>query len=269
MKPVKAPIVTLLTDFGTKDHYVASMKGVILGINPRCQVVDITHHLHPQNIMEGAFVLANAFSYFPEGTIHLAVVDPDVGGERIPILIVTDRFFFIGPDNGLFSLVIRKEEMKEAYALTEKRFFLPEISHTFHGRDIFASVAGHLTLGLAPKTLGRRIDSLKTLNFPEPSVREKGLMGEVIHVDSFGNLISNIDGDKLSRYTRGGPFLIRAGKKTIRELKRGYWEGKTGEPIALFGSGGLLEIAVREGSAEKHLKIKKGDKIIVQTTGDD
>jgi len=262
---MKHPIITLLTDFGTKDYYVASMKGVILGINPRCKVVDISHHIHPQDIMAGAFVLAHAFSYFPEGTIHLAVVDPGVGGARAPILIVTDHFFFVGPDNGLFSLVLRKEKIRETYVLTEKRFFLPEISQTFHGRDIFAPVAGHLTLGISPKAFGRRIDSLKTLNFPEPIVRGMNLIGEVIHIDSFGNLITNIGREGFSQFIQGRPFLIKAGKGIIKGLKDGYWEGKKNEPIALFGSGGCLEIAVREGSAEKMLKMKKGDSIRIST----
>lgn len=261
MKPVKDPIVTLLTDFGTKDHYVASMKGAILSVNPRCKVVDITHHIQPQNIIEGAFVFSNAFSYFPKGTVHVAVVDPEVGGARDPILIVTEHSFCVGPNNGLFSLALRKDRMKDAYVLTEKRFFLPEISHTFHGRDIFAPVAGHLTLGISPKAFGRRIDSLKTLDLIEPSAKEKRLIGEVIHVDSFGNLITNIHRDRFSRFIQGRPFLIRVGKVTIKVLTRGYWEGQKGEPIALFGSGGFLEVAVREGNAEKRLKVRRGDPV--------
>lgn len=268
MKTVRNPIVTLLSDFGTKDHYVASMKGVILSINPRCQVVDIAHQIRPQDILEGAFVLANSFSYFPEGTIHLGVVDPEVGGARAPVLIVTERFFLVGPDNGLFSFVLRKEGMKEAYVLTEKRFFLPEISHTFHGRDIFAPVAGHLTLGVSPKSFGRRISSLKTLNIPEPMAGDNGLSGQVIHIDSFGNLITNIDREEFSRFIQSRPFLIRAGKKTIKVLKRGYWEGKKGEPMVLFGSGGFLEVAVREGCAEKQLNLRKGDSIRISVIDD-
>lgn len=269
MKAVRNPIVTLLTDFGAKDHYVASMKGVILRINPRCKIVDITHHISPQDIMEGAFVLANAFSYFPEETIHLAVVDPGVGGARHPLLIVTDHFLFVGPDNGLFSLALRKERMKEAYVLTEKRFFQPEISQTFHGRDVFAPVVGHLTLGLSPKAFGRRIDSLKPLSFPEPIARGRNLTGEVIHIDSFGNMITNINQEGFFQFIKDRPFLIRVGKKTIRDYKRGYWEGKRNEPIALFGSGGFLEISVNEGNAQKVLKVKRGDRVFVQNARDD
>lgn len=263
MKAFRTPIVTLLTDFGMKDHYVASMKGTILKINPRCQLVDITHQISPQDIMEGAFVLANAFSYFPEGTIHLAVVDPEVGGERAPILVVTERFFFVGPDNGLFSFVLRQERMKAAYVLTQKRFFLSEISHTFHGRDIFAPVAGHLTLGVSPKTFGRKVEGIKQIAFPAPLVRGRELVGEVIHIDAFGNLITNIDRKEFSEFIQDQPFLIRVGRETLHVLTQGYWEGRTGEPIALFGSGGFLEVAAREGSAEKHLKVRRGDPITV------
>lgn len=258
---MKTPLITLLTDFGTRDHYVASMKGVILRINPKCKIVDISHQIHPQDITEGAFVLASAFSYFPEGTIHLAVVDPEVGGARHPVLLVTDHFYFIGPDNGLFSLVLRKERMKEAYILTEKRYFLPEVSSTFHGRDLFAPVAGHLTLGVSPKAFGKRVDSLKTLTFTGPRIGGEDLVGEVIHIDSFGNLITNIDRKTFLKFIQQRSFLIRAGRRTIQSLTRGYWEGKKDEPIALFGSSGLLEVAVREGSAEKMLKMKKGDPI--------
>ncbi len=265
MKRLAVPIVTLLTDFGMRDHYVGAMKGVILRINPTCQVVDITHQIRPQDVMEGAFVLANAFSYFPEGTVHLAVVDPEVGGERHPILIVTERYFFIGPDNGLFSLALRQEKVKEAYTINERRFFLPQISSTFHGRDIFAPVAGHLTLGVPPEKFGRRIDSFKILPLPEPIKRGEVLMGEVIHVDSFGNLITNIDRKTFLQFIQRRSVLIRAGRKTIQGLAKGYWEGKKGEPLALFGSGGFLEIAVREGSAEKRLKMKKGDRIQINT----
>lgn len=261
---MRNPIVTLLTDFGTKDHYVASMRGVILRINPGCKVVDITHEVPPQDIFEGAFILSNAYSYFPEGTIHLAVVDPEVGGKRDPILIVTERYFFVGPDNGIFSLALQNEKVREAYRLSQRRFHLPEVSHTFHGRDIFAPVAGHLTLGISPKAFGQEIDSWRRLNFPNPLFKERAIEGKVIHIDSFGNLITNIDRDRFLQFIRNQPFLIQVGKKRIKDLKSGYWEGERGEAIALFGSMGLLEISVRDGSAQRVLKIEKGDPMRVR-----
>ncbi len=262
-KSMKKPIITLLTDFGTRDHYVAAMKGVILKINPQCRLVDITHQVSPHDSREGAFVLAGAYSYFPEGTIHLAVVDPGVGGARKPLLLVTPKYCFVGPDNGLFAMIARKERLKQIIILDRKKYHLSKVSMTFHGRDIFAPVAAHLSLGVKPAALGHPGDALEGLRMEEPVTRAGGLRGEVFHVDAFGNLVTNIDEEGLLRFTRGRPFVIRAGQKTIRGLKKGYWEGKKGEPIALLGSGGLLEISVREGSAQKILKMKRGDPIII------
>jgi len=255
------PIITLLTDFGTKDHYVASMKGVILNINPQCLLIDITHQVRPHDIREGAFILANAYSYFPKGTIHLSVVDPGVGGARKPLLIVTQNYCFVGPDNGLFTMITQKECVKQIIALDKRKYHLSKVSTTFHGRDIFAPVAAHLSLGIKPNALGHKIDSLVWLGFEGPFIKEGKLLGEILHIDAFGNLVSNIDERKLFRFIQSRPFVIRAGRKAISGLKKGYWEGKKGEPIALLGSGGFLEICVREGSAQKMLKAKRGDPI--------
>ncbi len=259
------PIITLLTDFGTKDHYVASMKGVILRINPQCRLIDISHHVVPHDIQDGAWILANAFSYFPKGTIHLSVVDPGVGSPRKPVLLVTPNYFFIGPDNGLFGLVAQRERVKQLVVLTKKEYFLPNASMTFHGRDIFAPVAAHLSLGVKPSAFGYKTRSLKELEVQRPIVKDGELSGEILHVDTFGNLVSNIDEGKLFQFIQGRPFLIRVGNKGIHELKSGYWEGKKGEPIALIGSGGFLEISVREGNAQKMLKARRGDPIQVTT----
>jgi S-adenosylmethionine hydrolase len=262
---MKNSIITLLTDFGTKDHYVASMKGVILKINPQCTLVDITHHVNPHDIREGAFILANTYSHFPIGTIHLSVVDPGVGGKRKPILLVTQNYFFVGPDNGLFTLVAQREKVKQVVVLTQKKYFLPKVSKTFHGRDLFAPVAAHLSLGIKPTALGYEINSLEKTGFQKPIVREGKLLGEILHIDTFGNLVSNIDKEKFSRFIRGCPFVLRGGRKTIHSLKNGYWEGKKGELIALLGSSGLLEISVIEGNAQKELKVKRGDPIWIST----
>jgi S-adenosylmethionine hydrolase len=262
---MKRPIITLLTDFGTKDHYVASMKGAILNINPRCLLVDITHQVKPQDIEEAGFILVNTYSYFPKGTIHLSVVDPGVGGIRKSILVVTQHYFFVGPDNGLFTLVVQREKIKQVVALNKKNYFLSKISGTFHGRDIFAPVAAHLSLGVKPNAFGYEIKSLKELGPRKPFVKEGKLFGEILHIDAFGNVISNIDEEKLFRFIESRPFAIRAGRKVISGLKKGYWEGKKGEPIALLGSGGFLEISVREGNAQKLLKLKRGDPIVIST----
>jgi len=261
---MRKPIITLLTDFGTKDHYVASMKGVILSINPQCLLIDITHQVNPHDIREGAFILANAYSYFPKGTIHLSVVDPEVGGKRKPVLLVSQNYFFVGPDNGLFTLVAQRDRVKQVIVLTKKRYFLPNVSSTFHGRDIFAPVAAHLSLGIKPNAFGHEIDSLEELGFEKPISKDGRLLGGILHIDTFGNLVSNIEEEKLFRFIQDQPFIIRIGRKTIHGLKKGYWEGRKGEPIALFGSGGFLEISIGEGNAKKTLRIKKGDRIWVE-----
>lgn len=260
---MKNPIITLLTDFGTKDSYVASIKGVILSINPHCLVVDITHQVSPHDIQEGAFILANAYSYFPKGTIHLSVVDPGVGGPRKPILLVTQNYFFIGPDNGLFTFIAQREKVKQVVVLTKQKYFAPKVSKTFHGRDLFAPVAAHLSLGIKPVAFGHEMNTIIKIGFQKPMLKEGKLLGEILHIDTFGNLVSNIDKENLFRFTKGQPFVIRAGGKTISGLKEGYWEGKKGGPIALLGSSGFLEISVREGNAQKMLKLKRGDQIAI------
>ncbi|NWG02961.1 MAG: SAM-dependent chlorinase/fluorinase [Syntrophaceae bacterium] len=256
-------VITLLTDFGTKDHYVASMKGVILSMNPRCTLIDITHQVSPQNIKEGAFLLALSYSYFPKGTIHLCVIDPGVGGARKPILLVTQNYFFVGPDNGLFSLVAQREKVKQVIVLTQSKYFLSKLSQTFHGRDLFAPVAAHLSLGIPPSAFGYPTHSWVKVLFGKPVIRDQKLLGEFLHIDSFGNLISNIDERLFSTFTKGHPVTIQVGKKKLHTLRKGYWEGKPGEPIGLFGSTGFLEISIREGNAHKTLNLRRGDPIIV------
>ena len=261
---MRNPIITLLTDFGLKEPYVASMKGVILSINPQCTLVDITHQVSPYDIKEGAFILAQAYSTFPKGTIHLSVVDPGVGSPRKPILFVTKNYFFIGPDNGLFTFALKREKLKKVIALGKMKFFLPEVSPTFHGRDLFAPVAAHLSFGIAPESFGRVIKSWNEISFPEPVLRQEKLIGEVVHIDTFGNLVCNIDYKNLLKFSKSRPFVIKIGKRTIRGLKKGYWEGRKDEPMALIGSGGFLEISIKEGNAQKVLKMKKGDRVQVQ-----
>ncbi len=257
-------IITLLTDFGTKDHYVASMKGTILGINPRSNIIDISHQISPQDIQEGAFLLASAFSSFPRGTIHLSVVDPGVGGPRKPILIVTSRYYFIGPDNGIFTLVLQREKVKQAVALTNRKYFLSRVSSTFHGKDVFAPVAAHLSLGITPKSFGDEIDSWESLPIKKPHQKVRELRGEILYVDAFGNLISNIDEKTLLDFTRSHDFVVKTSGQSIHGLKKGYWEGKQGEVIALIGSSGSLEVSIRERNAQRLLHMKRGDKIKVR-----
>ena len=261
---MRKPIITLLTDFGTKDHYVASIKGVILSINPECLLIDITHQVNRHDVREGAFLLANAYSFFPKGTIHLSVVDPGVGGTRKPILLVTQNHFFVGPDNGLFTFVAQKERVKKIVVLSKEKYFLPKVSKTFHGRDLFAPVAAHLSSGIKPGAFGDTINEIKRLRLQKPIIKEGKLLGEILHIDTFSNLVSNICEEILFGFTKGRPFVIRVGNKAIHGLKKGYWEGRQGQLIALLGSGGFLEISVREANAQRMLKVKKGDPIEIR-----
>jgi S-adenosylmethionine hydrolase len=259
----KWPIITLLTDFGLKDPYVASMRGVILSINPKSALVDITHQVNSHDIKEGAFILGQTYSNFPKGTIHLSVVDPGVGSTRKPILIVTKNYFFVGPDNGLFTIALRTERVKQAVVLTNQKFFRSEISSTFHGRDIFAPVAAYLSLGVKPESFGPSTKSWHEISFPDPATKQGKLIGEIVHVDAFGSLVSNIDCKGLLQFSKGRSLVTKIGKRTMRGLKQGYWEGRKDEPMVLIGSGGLLEISVREGNAQKLLRARRGDPIIV------
>ncbi len=258
------PIITLLSDFGSKDPYVAAMKGVILTINPRCLLIDLSHQVRPHDVEEAALILAQVYSFFPRGTIHLAVVDPGVGGPRKPLLFVTENYFFVGPDNGLFSLALASEKPKQVVLLKNKEFFRPEISGTFHGRDLFAPVAAHLSLGVRPDSFGPLITSWRRIRLPSPTVRGDRFVGEILHVDGFGNLVTNIDRQNLLKFAKGDRIEVQAGGTRISGLKKGYWQGRKGEPIALFGSAGFLEISIREGSAQRSLGLNRGDSVVVR-----
>ena len=261
---MKRRIVTLLTDFGTKDPYVASMKGVILGINSGCTLIDISHEVSRHDIREGALILANAYSTFPKGTIHLAVVDPGVGSARKVILLVTKNYFFVGPDNGLLSLAAEKDGVKKAIVLSNRNFFRPSVSSTFHGRDIFAPVAGYLSTGIEPESLGRVVRSWVKFGFGKAQIVKGDLMGEIAHIDAFGNIITNVSQQDLNHFAKKRAIVISIGPRVIRGLKKGYWEAKKGELLALIGSGDFLEISVREGNAQKVLKSRRSDRVRIR-----
>ena len=189
----ESKIITLTTDFGTSDPYVGIMKGVILSINPKAKIIDITHSIPPQDIISAGVTIKNSFSFFPEKTIHLAVVDPGVGSKRSPLLIKTEKYFFIGPDNGLFSSIISNEKIENIVKITNKNYFLKKVSRTFHGRDIFAPVTAHLSTGKRPDTFGPDLKNPIITPFPKPCIVNKNeAEGEVIHIDRFGNLLTNI-----------------------------------------------------------------------------
>ena len=256
-------IITLITDFGSKDGYVGTMKGVILTINPQVSLIDITHEVSPQDIFEAGFVLQNSYKFFPRHSIHLVVVDPGVGGERKALLIDTEDHLFIGPDNGVFTLIYECENINRIIELTKSNFFLPDKSSTFHGRDIFAPVAAHLSRGISVEDFGDVCNEIVTIDIPKPEITEGAITGVVLHIDNFGNLITNISEGLFRALIGEGSYKIMAGNKVTVGLKVSYSEVKKGEVLAIFGSAGYLEISAREQNAQKKLKMNKGSEIKV------
>ncbi|MFC1902613.1 S-adenosyl-l-methionine hydroxide adenosyltransferase family protein [Chloroflexota bacterium] len=273
-----AAIITLTTDLGLSDAYVAAMKGVILGINPEAKLVDICHTIQHQNIPQAAFVLSTAYPFFPRRTVHLVVVDPGVGTSRRAIILRTPSADFVAPDNGVLSYVVQESvaepakddavlqqiELKrnmEAIAITRPQFWHTPVSSTFHGRDIFAPVAALLSLGFPPIDFGEAISSVTVLPLPHPYPEPDGsLVGHVLHVDGFGNLITDIKGEDLPQTEWS--VTIEVGGQRISGLSHTYAEG--GGLLALIGSNGYLEIAVKEGSAHALLDAKIGDEVRIK-----
>jgi len=260
-------IVTLTTDFGLKDGNVGVMKGVIWGIAPDAQIADISHSISPQNIREGALILARSIPYYPSGSIHVAVVDPGVGTQRRPIAARLGAQRFVGPDNGLITLLLERAERElwpvEIVHLDKPQYWLPDVSYVFHGRDIFAPVAGYLAAGVSLEMLGSPIDDPVRLQLPRPERTESGLRGEVIHIDHFGNISTNI------RYEQLGEGLIatvRLGGIEVHGLVKTFGERPAGELIALYGSTGNLLVAVVNGSASQRLNTKVGDEVEVEVS---
>ncbi|HAV61720.1 MAG TPA: hypothetical protein DCY13_05065 [Verrucomicrobiales bacterium] len=249
--------ITLTTDFGLADWFVGTMKGVIFKLAPSATVVDLTHGIAPGDIHGGAFALAAAARYYPAGTIHVAVVDPGVGGDRHPVVVETENHLFVGPDNGIFSFVLRGERLRSIHRLENPEFRLAEISRTFHGRDIFAPAAAHLSRGVPPGRFGVRLHDLVRLPWPDPVAIKSGLRGEIVHVDHFGNAITNLGGTRVLESRATG---VRIGAHRV-PLAQSYNAVKPGRPVAVIGSSGLLEIAVNVGSAAKKLSLKRGSKL--------
>ena len=254
---MRKPIVTLTTDFGVKDHFVGVMKGVIASISPDATVVDISHEVRPYEITEGAFLVAQAYRYFPAKTVHVAVVDPGVGSARRPIMIEAEKQFFVGPDNGVLAMVYANVAHR-ARELTSDKYFVHPVSHTFHGRDIFAPVAAHLSKGVRPSLLGPIIDNHLKPVFTEPQRTSKRTwQGTVLHVDRFGNLITNFHIDQFPRVTTA-PFDLAIGTLRLMRLAQAYAEVDPGEPFVIVGSSGYLEVAANQGSAARLLGCATG-----------
>jgi len=260
------PIISLLSDFGLKDPYVAEMKAVILSICPEARIVDISHEIEKFNIRMGAFVLASAAPYFPNKTIHVAVVDPGVGTKRRPILVVTKHAFYVGPDNGLLMLSAQRQGISHVYHVTNKQFMLSRISKTFHGRDIFAPTAAHLAKGHVPSEYGPEINDYIVPKFAKPSLKKNMLLGEVLHKDDFGNVITNISMKELEKIgiNEGDMLHVKLKEEMITlKLCRAYGEVKAKRPLAIIGSHNFLEISVNQGNAAKRFKVEIGETVQV------
>jgi hypothetical protein len=258
------PIITLSTDFGLEDPYVGVMKGVMLGINPRALLVDLTHSLSHHGLLEAAYVLHINYPYFPPGTIHLAVVDPGVGGGR-RLLTIQDRDdFWVGPDNGILSLVLKNHPEAEVFQLVNTDYFLTPLSRTFHGRDIMAPAAAHLSLGIPASEMGRKITDPVMLDFPEPRIFGNGMIGQVLWADHFGNLITNISQKMISNLNRSSELRITVGRLAIAGVRQTYSQVPPGQFLALIGSMGYLEIACNLGRASDLLGFKEGEGMKVE-----
>lgn len=256
-------IITLLTDFGTRDAFVGIMKGVILGIAPQAQIVDLSHDVPPQDILTGALTLRSAVPFFPPGTIHVAVVDPGVGSQRRAVVVETQDAFFVGPDNGLLSLTAPPESTVRVVHLTNTQYFLPRLSPTFHGRDVFAPVAAHLSHGISTEVLGPAIPSIEQLSLPAVERTDTQLTGNIIAIDHFGNLITNITEADLLPFPRE-TLWVSIGAVQIQGLVATYAAVSLGTVAALINSWGMLEIAVRNGSASQQLDTPVGAVVYVR-----
>ena len=255
------PIITLTTDFGLQDYYVSAMKAVMLGISPSSRFIDISHDVPPHDVMAAAWILNNSAFLFPERTVHLTVVDPGVGTTRRPVALKVNNQFFVGPDNGLFTLVTQDYDY-EAVELTNKDYWATtRTSSTFHGRDIFAPVAAHLAEDGDLHKLGEPIDELYKYKWAIPVADRDGVQGWIIHIDHYGNLITNIGEQLIKDHIGDGNYNIYVGNTKIREIVDTFASVSQGEPAAYIGSSGMLEIAINKGNAKQMLDIEKGSPI--------
>lgn len=262
----RRPIITLTTDFGLNDHFVGTMKGVILDIVPDAEIVDICHAVQPFDVLDGALTIAQAYSYFPAGTAHMVVVDPGVGTARRPIIVSSEKYHFVAPDNGVLSLIYAREERLHVRHVTAEHYFLQPLSNTFHGRDIFSPVAAYLAKGVDTEKFGEEITDFVRFNAPTPKpVDGHTIRGVVLKIDRFGNLVTNVTPETLPILFGENPpaFKIAIGKREITQIKTTYAEGAPGEVFAILGSMGYLEISANRAPAAQLLGVGKGTDVTV------
>ncbi len=254
-------LITLLSDFGLKDPYVAEMKAVILGKCPEAQIVDISHEISKFDIRMGAFVLASAAPYFPRGTVHIAVVDPGVGTKRRPLIVESKHSFFVGPDNGVLMLAALKQRVQHVYVIEKTECMLPKVSKTFHGRDLFAPAAAYIATSHAASEVGKEVKSYVMPDFAKPRLKKNTVVGEVLHVDDFGNIITNVSTEmfKETGIRKGKSIKVEIGRASVTlRLCSSYGDVSVGEALAVIGSHGFLEISVNQGSAAVRFTAKSG-----------
>ena len=258
------PIVTLTTDFGLNDHFVGTIKGVILDIVPDVEIVDICHSVQAFDVLDAALTIAQAYSYFPAGTVHLVDVDPGVGTARRPVIVTSERHHFVAPDNGVLSLIYAREERLHVRHVTAEHYYLQPVSNTFHGRDIFAPVTAYLAKGVDPAKFGDEITDFVRFNAPKPKpVDGKTLRGVVLKVDRFGNLVTNFTPQEVPALFQADPppFKILIGQRGITEIHTNYAQGAPGSVFGILGSMGYLEIVANRGSAAQILGLGKGSDV--------
>ena len=259
------PIITLTTDYGTSDHLAGALKGVILKIAPNATIVDICHQVVPMDILDGALTIGGAYSYFPPRTVHLVVVDPGVGTQRRPILVSSEQHYFVAPDNGVLSIVYDREPAVRVRHITAEHYFLAPVSETFHGRDIFAPVAAWLAKTYQTEVFGDEISDYVRFTLPRPKPNGAALKGVVLRVDAFGNLMTNLTAEDLpASMASSGKIKLRIGNAQIEKLAQTFAQGAAGEPIAIVGSSGFVEIAVNKGHAARTLGVGRGTEVTLE-----
>jgi hypothetical protein len=258
------PIITLTTDFGTSDHLVGTMKGVILNINPAVRIVDINHSVVPYDLLDGALSIASAYSFFPARTVHVVVVDPGVGTDRRPILVSAGNQYFIAPDNGILSMIYERESCTVRH-ITAEHYFLNPISPTFHGRDIFAPSAAFLSKTYQTDAFGEVVTDFVRFTMPKAKADGPAIKGVVLRVDAFGNLMTNLTAENIPAGSlQGGPIHLSVSGKPIGQFARTFAAGNPGEPIAIIGSTGYVEIAVNRGNAARTLGVGRGAEVTLE-----
>lgn len=258
--------VALITDFGDRDAYSGIMKGIMLDINPVIKMVDITHKVSPGDIFEAAFILSHSYFYFPPGTIFLAIVDPGVGSSRKAIAVQTESYYFIGPDNGILSPAVRRDKIMKIVELSDKKYRLTPRTGTFDGRDIFAPAAGFLSKKIPLDNLGPELRYMIDIEFPKPAVKTDTIDGEVIHVDSFGNLITNINKDLFTKFLDGRGFAARIKNRKVTRIYDFYARAEENKPFLIKGSFNLMEISLKDKSAAEYFNLTGRENVKVKIT---